>query len=379
MKLRKPARIRFKDPSTTGEPAVLRVQGRAAGWLRSINWRKVLTFLLALFLFIFAIQLLKSGAKTLAPFVGNFAVHNALNALGFGWLFAYLVLSGSPVAATSLTFFDAGAIDELGAFAMIAGSRLGASLIVLLIGFIYSLRGHDRRGALSMGLLALIVTATTYVPALGVGYYLLQIHAFDWLHPVINREAISVVDLIFDPIAGFITTHLPGLIVFILGFGVLWYSLNLIDHALPDLKLKESAFGGMARMLYRPIFTFALGLVITSLTMSVSVSLSVLVPLSVRGYIRRENIIPYIMGANITTFVDTLVAALLLNNPPAFTVVLVEMVSVAIISLIILVLMYRPYERAILYSVEIIGASHRNLAVFLFVIFAIPIALMLVR
>ena len=62
------------------------------------------------------------------------------------------------------------------------------------------------------------------------------------------------------------------------------------------------------RLLYRPLVTFALGLAVTTLTMSVSVSLSVLVPLSARGYIRRENVIPYIMGANITTFVDTLVA-----------------------------------------------------------------------
>jgi len=347
--------------------------------MRHINWRKIGIFILALFLFILSIQLLKSGAKVLAPFVGRWAVHNAYNALGFGWLFAYVVLSGSPVAATTLTLFDAGAIDQLSAFAMISGSRLGASLIVLLIGFVYSLRGHDRRGALAMGLLSLLVTAVVYVPALGVGYWLLQVRAFDWLHPVVGSEAFSLVDMIFDPIVGFATAYLPRWLVFLVGFGVLWYSLNLIDQALPDFKLKESAFSGLARLLYRPIVTFGLGLAVTVLTMSVSVSLAILVPLSVRGYIRRENVIPYIMGANITTFVDTLIAALLLNNPPAFTVVLVQMVSVLCVSLPILIFAYRPYERVILRAVEIIGASQRNLAVFLLVIFGIPILLMCVR
>ena len=343
------------------------------------NWRKVGIFLVALFLFILSIQLLKSGAKILVPFVSDLAVKNVFNALGFGWLFAYLVLSGSPVAATTLTLFDAGAIDQLEAFAMIAGSRLGAALIVLLIGFIYSLRGHDRRGALSMGLLSLTVTATTYLPALIVGYWLLQLHALDWLQPVVNTEATSILDIIFDPLVGLASTYLPGPLVFLSGFGILWFSLNLIDHALPNFKLNESAFSGMARLLYRPIVTFALGLVITSVTMSVSVSLAVLVPLSVRGYIRRENVIPYIMGANITTFVDTLVAALLLNNPAAFTVVLVEMVSVAIISLLILIFNYPLYERALIQLVEFIDQSQRNLAIFLLIIFAIPIALMFVR
>jgi len=160
---------------------------------------------------------------------------------------------------------------------------------------------------------------------------------------------------------------------------VLWYSLSLVDRALPDLHLKESAFGGMARLLYRPLVTFGLGLAITSVTMSVSVSLSMLVPLSVRGYIRRENVIPYVMGANITTFIDTLVAALLLNNPHAFTVVLVEMASVTIVSLVVLLLMYRPFERALLRAVNEIGASRRSLAIFLIAIVGLPILLMFVR
>jgi Na+/phosphate symporter len=351
-----------------------------AAWFRRINWRKVGLFLLALCLFILAIQLLKSSATALAPFVRDrLAVQNAANALGFGWLFAYLVLSGSPVAATALAFFDADVIDRLGAFTMIAGSRFGASFIVLALGFIYTLRGHERRGSLAMGLLSLLVTFAVYVPALAVGYGLLRLGWLDWLQPASGSEAFSIMDAVFDPLVRLAEALLPRGVVFLLGFGVLWSSLNLIDKALPDMRLKESAFGGMARLLYRPIVTFALGLAITSLTMSVSVSLSVLVPLSVRGYIRRENVIPYIMGANITTFIDTLVAALLINNPGAFTVVLVEMVSVASVSLVILLFIYRPYERLLLRCVEVIGESNPHMAVFLLVIVAIPVALMLIK
>jgi len=345
----------------------------------TINWRKLGIFCLALFLFIFSLQLLKSGAKALTPFVGGWAVHNSANALGFGWLFAYLVLSGSPVAATTLAFFNDGAIDRFEAFAMIAGSRFGASFIVLGLGFVYALRGHERRGSLAMGLLALIVTITTYLPALPLGWWLLESGAFDWLQPTASSGVVSLLDVILDPLVELAAQLLPRPVVFLLGFGVLWYSLNLIDRALPDMKLKESAFSGMARLLYRPIVTFALGLVITSLTMSVSVSLSVLVPLSARGYIRRENVIPYIMGANITTFVDTLVAALLIGNPQAFTVVLVEMVSVALVSLAILLVIYQRYERAIQAVVDVIGDRRRHLAVFLVIIVGVPVALMFVR
>ena len=79
-----------------------------------------------------------------------------------------------------------------------------------------------------------------------------------------------------------------------------------------------------------------LGALITLISMSVSLSLGILVPLSTRGFIRRENVIPYIMGANITTFIDTLLAAVLLDNPPAFTIVLVQMLSISVVSVVLL-------------------------------------------
>jgi len=60
--------------------------------------------------------------------------------------------------------------------------------------------------------------------------------------------------------------------------------------------LKESQVGQVSRMVYKPMVMFALGAAITMVSMSVSVSLSILVPLSNRGIIRRENVIPYIMG-----------------------------------------------------------------------------------
>ena len=36
-----------------------------------------------------------------------------------------------------------------------------------------------------------------------------------------------------------------------------------------------------------------------------------LVPLALKGYVRRDRVIPYVMGANIATWIDTLFAALL--------------------------------------------------------------------
>ncbi|GAB4403961.1 MAG: hypothetical protein OHK0052_26690 [Anaerolineales bacterium] len=344
------------------------------GWLKKLGM-----FFVSLFLFILALYLLKEGARQLGPFVRNFLqVDSPVNTLGFGWVFAYAVMSGSPVATITLTLLDAGSLNPPEAFAMISGSRLGASFIVLFIGLIYMLRGKGKKSSMTTGLLSLLVTQTTYIPGLFLGFFLLRTGIFDQWHAKTAFEVVSIFDLIFDPIIQFLLAWLPRWVLFAGGFLVLLGSFSLMDRALPQVNLEKGAFSGMARVLYRPIVTFLLGAAVTMVTMSVSLSVSILVPLSMRGYIRRENIIPYVMGANITTFIDTLVAAILLGNPAAFTVVLLEMLSITIISSVIFLLGYRGYERAILKFEEFLLSRRAWLITYMIAIFIIPLILMFI-
>jgi len=346
-------------------------------WNR-VHWGKIALFFVSLFLFILALTLMKDGARGLAPLVrDSFRVTNPANSLGFGWLFAYLVMSGSPVAAAALTFFDAGVITQLETFTMITGSRMGASFIVLFIGFIYVVRGRNRATSLSMGLTSLTVTWTTYLAGLVIGVTILQTGALDNVQMQSGAMLNSVIDRIFDPIAAVLASFLPGWGLFVVGMGIILLSFNLFDRCLPEMAIKDSQVGRVSRLVYRPWVMFLLGAGVTMISMSVSVSLGILVPLSNRGFIRRENVIPYIMGANITTFVDTLLAAVLLNNPQAFTIVLTEMISIAIVSLIILALFYRSFERNSLRLVAAITANGRNLALFMAVLFIVPLVLLL--
>lgn len=340
--------------------------------------RKVLLFIVSLFFFVLAITMMKEGARDLAPLVRDrFSVDNPMNGLGFGWLFAYVVMSGSPVAAASLTFFDAGVINALNTYTMITGSRLGASLIVLFIGFIYVLRGRDRATSLGMGLLSLVVTGSTHLLSLPLGLYLLDAGTLERYQIMTGTVLNALTDRVFDPIIGWLLGIVPPWSLFVIGFVVIMVSFSLFDRALPEMTLKESQIGRVSRFVYRPWVMFLLGAGITLLSMSVSISLSILVPLSARGFIRRENVVPYIMGANVTTFIDTLLAAVLLDNPMAFTIIFVNMVSITIISALILATMYRRYERMSLAFVTWAIADRRNFGVFIFIIVLIPVVLML--
>ncbi len=344
---------------------------------RRLHWYKIPLFLVSLFLFILAITFMKDGARDFGPFVRDrLAVTNFADALGFGWLFAYVIMSGSPVAGVALAFLDAGAVDKMGAYAMVVGSRMGASFIVLFIGFLYILRGRNRSTSLGMGLVSLSVAASMQVLALFVGIPLLQSGLLDRFQLGTGTMLSGLMDAVLDPISQTVQGILPGWGVFLLGLGIIMVSFSLFDRCLPEMTLKEKGVGTISQLVFKPWVMFLLGSAITFVSMSVSISLSILVPLSQRGFVRRENVIPYIMGANISTFIDTLLAAVLLGNPAAFTVVLTEMLSLTVVAAIILLVNYEAYERNLLRFVDWTVADNRNLTIFMVSIFIVPILLM---
>lgn len=327
--------------------------------------------------FFLGLLLMKEGVVPVTPFLRTqLSVSSPASALGFGWVLSSLALSGSPVAATALSFQDAGALSVRESFAMIAGSRLGASFVVVLVGFIYMLRGRSREMSLGAGLLALLVTQSTYIPALGVGLYFLRADWFNGVRFTAQQAMESPLDLLLNSIVSGFSRLFPLWLLLPIGFALILTSFRVIDRALPTLRIEQTDLGRINRLLYRPLVTFLLGAAVTSVTLSVSLSLSLLVPLSARGYIRQENAIPYIMGANITTFVDTLVAAAMLGNPAAVTVVLAEMASVGLVSMLILLFVYRPYQRAIVGLMRRLALRRRWLTVYLAAIFAVPIILL---
>jgi len=290
--------------------------------LRRLGLAKLGILGLCIPLFALALLVLKEGARPLSPIVrGSLSVDNPGGALGLGWLSAMLVLSGSPVAATALTFQDAGVLSRVETYLMIAGSRLGAAFIVLLIGFLYLLRGVRREASLGAGLLSLLVTQTIYAPSIALGLVILANRWMERWSPTSDSMIDSPVDRMFAPLILLLKANLSPWMLFPIGLLLMLASFSLFDRALPNLRLESTQLGRVNRLLYRPIVTFLLGLAVTSLTLSVSLSLSLLVPLSARGFVRQENAIPYIMGANITTFLDTLAAAALLANPEAVAVV----------------------------------------------------------
>ena len=353
----------------------------ASGVGRRITWERVglkLVYVsIALFLFILAIQLMKSGAKSLAPDLkGTFPVDNAVSTLGLGWIGAYLVLSGSPVAAVALSLFAASALTELQAFTMLSGSRLGASFIVLLVGFLYSLKSKNPRESTGMGVLALSLTAVVYLPGMLLGYGILKAGLLNGIQWTASEQVQGLIERIWGPLLDLAKANVAGWMLFPIGLGVLLISFKLLDQVLPQID-SDRAARGKYQWLRRPWPMFALGCLVALLTLSVSVAITVLVPLAAKGYVDRREAMPYIMGANITTLADTLVAAMILGRPEGVHVVLAEAIAVAFITVIYLAFFYRLLQRSIMALDEWVVGTNRRLMGFVAGLFVFPGLLLL--
>jgi Na+/phosphate symporter len=342
--------------------------------------RKLLLFLPAMYLFILAVQIMKTGAAAIGPEIqGQFPFANGISTLGFGWLGAYFVLSGSPVAATAISLFGAGTLTKLQTFTMLSGSRLGASFIVLVTALLYAARNRNdpnRTEPIGMGIQALTMTALVYLPGMMIGYGIIRSGLLDGLNLHASTELEAALSVVWGPVVDAIAAIVPDVLLFLVGLLVILGSFKLLDLVLPQVS-SDSTAAKRASWLKRPWTMFALGCLVATLTLSVSVALTVLIPLAVKGYVRRDEALPYIMGANITTLADTLVVAMLQRNPAAAQIVLAEAIGVTIVSLAILAFWYQPVKRSVIRLDDYLVASNRRVAVFVGVLFLVPISFLL--
>jgi len=341
---------------------------------------KVLLFIPAMYLFILAVQIMKTGAAAIGPDIqGQFPFANGISTLGFGWLGAYFVLSGSPVAATAISLFGAGTLTKLQTFTMLSGSRLGASFIVLLTGFIYAARNRqdpNRGEPIGMGIQAMTMTALVYLPGMMIGYGIIRSGLLDGLNLHASAKLEAAMSVVWGPVVDAIEGVVPEALMFFVGLLVILVSFKVLDHVLPQVSSDTTA-AKRASWMRRPWTMFALGCIVATLTLSVSVALTVLVPLAVKGYVRRDDALPYIMGANITTLADTLVVAMLQRDPAAAQIVLAEAIGVTIVSIAILAFWYQPVKRGVIRLDDYFVGSTKRLAIFVGILFVLPVSFLL--
>jgi hypothetical protein len=343
----------------------------------------------SIWLFLVALQVMKKGARGLEPLLqGSSFIDSLPSALGLGWLSALLLLSGSPVAVSGLTLFAQGAIDRAEAFMILAGSRMGVSFVVFALAALYTIRrsrsaqrssdGSRERSALVVGVAVVILTALVYLPGSLLGLAMLQAGWLDWISLTAPGEMLDFIDLLTAPVVTPLAAHLPAVVLFPIGVALLLLALRGFDSALPEFEAKTLDIEAEAGVRRRWLL-FGIGCLVALVTMSVSVALTLLVPAISKGYISRRHVVPYILGANITTLGDTLLVALLLGAPGAPQLVLAELIGVLTVTLVLMVAFYHPLQRFSLWLAQYVADRPRVLCTALGALTCVPVALIVLR
>jgi len=277
-------------------------------------------------LFLVSVQLLGAATESAAPFLervfSRVLVADAA-ALGLGWLGAYVLGNGSVIAALALSLFTAGLVSASQLFLLIAGSRLGAAAIVVVVGVLdYAQKErYTLQESVRMGVLTFLLTHSIYLPVTLLGYLILPVVR----DPILAASAewsLGARPLSWTaPLTTAITARLGPVPSVLLAVALLFGSLRLFDRLLSHVEtatIRRRFFSHFERTW----ISFAIGLFVTGASTSVAFSLGVIVPLYNRGYVERDELVPYVLGANLGTLFDTLVVALILESAVGVALVL---------------------------------------------------------
>jgi len=335
----------------------------------------------AVLLFLFAVQLLGTATDAAAPLLEQVflrVVVGDASALGLSWSGAYALANGSVVAALALSLFTVGIVSAPQLFLMVAGSRLGAAAIVVFIGALdyFQKERYSLQKSVSMGLLTFLLTLSIYLPVTVFGYLALP-YLGDPFRAASRGWTVGIQPLgFFDPLTATITNAIGPVLSFLVAVGVLFGSLKLFDRILANVDTATLRKRFFSR-LQRTWVSFAIGLLVTGVTTSVAFSLGVIVPLYNRGYVEREELIPYVLGANIGTLIDTLVVAVVLESAVGTAVVL-ELLAIATLLTLGALLVHDTYSRVIVAIDERLLEDRRVFLAFVLFLLVVPLALLLV-
>ena len=332
-------------------------------------------------LFLFAVQLLGTATDAAAPVLERVffrVVVGDASALGLSWLGAYTLGNGSVIAALALSLFTVDIVSPAQLFLMVAGSRLGAAAIVVFIGAFdyFQKKRYSLQKSVSMGLLTFSLTLSIYLPVTVLGYISLPFLS-DPLQRISRGVTLDFPALaVFDPVTVAITERIGPIFTFILAIILLFGSLKVFDRLLAEVDtatLRNRFFSH----LQRTWVSFAIGLLVTGVTTSVAFSLGVIVPLYNRGYVERDELIPYVLGGNLGTLLDTLIVAVALNSPVGTAIVL-ELLAIAALVTLVALVFHETYCHFIASVDERLLTDRSVFLVFALLLLLVPLSLLIV-
>lgn len=289
---------------------------------------KILVILFLLYFFIVSIKLIGTSFQLFGRDFAEQLVHSYSNpVLGLftGILATSLLQSSSTVTSLIVGLVGGGVLSVEYAIPMVMGANMGTTITNTLVSLTFVTRKEDFRRAFAAATVHdffNIFTILVFFP-LEIKFHLIQKSAI-FLTKVFEGIGgvafVSPLKLAIDPIVkGFqhllinilsLPETVVGIIMLIVAMIIVVTSLIYLVRTLRSLTIAQTE-SFIDRYLLRNAFAaIILGLVLTAVVQSSSVTTSLIVPLVAAGVVSLRRAFPFTLGANIGTTVTAIMASL---------------------------------------------------------------------
>jgi sodium-dependent phosphate cotransporter len=296
---------------------------------------RIVQLLIFLYLFLFSINLMGASLKMFGKgFAETLIAGTSVPLVGLfiGILATSLIQSSSSTTAIVVGMVGGDVLTVSNAIPIIMGANIGTSVTNTLVSLAHINRSVEFRRSFSastvhdfFNLLAVLVIfpLQSFTNFLGTAATFMS----DQFQSVGGLQLFNPVKAATKPLVNLLAQWIGDhpWILLALSFILLLVSLKFMVDALRVLVVKKAEVW-FDRVLFRTaIRAFVVGLLLTILAQSSSITTSLIIPMAGAGILTLEQIFPYTLGANVGTTFTALLASLATGSPNAVVVAFVHL------------------------------------------------------
>jgi len=322
--------------------------------------------LISLYFFISGIMLVKDSAKMMAEFLAEnivLVIRDTTSAVFAGWIGTALLHSSGAFDSITVAFVSSGAMPMSLAVSTLIGAELGTTVTPFLISVLNQVRKKQHQDATFNVTLTHVIynlcSLLIFYPA-ELFFGTLTWVALQGSKIFVKAPWLDAIPDLLDVVTPWVPTVLrfiPPWAGLLMGAVMLLIALNGVEKYMTEIFNMPRSWNLIRATFQKPYRAFIAGLIFTILIPSTTVMVSLLVPLASSGVLGAEYyILPYILGANIGTVFDVMIAAMATGDPLALGVWLVHLVINLVGALIFLPLM-KPFSKIVRTAADKIATS----------------------
>lgn len=348
--------------------------------------RSALGSIVAIYFFVSAIVLIKSSAEIMGVSLTEkivLLIKDTTSAVFAGWISTALLHSSGAFDSIVVAFTASGVMPLNLSVATIIGAEMGTTVTPFLISTLEKLKKKSHSDAsfniTITHVLYNLITLMLFYPLelfFGVFTKIAENGSRIFLRVPWLGEIPDILDVL-TPWVDPLIERIPPWVGLIIGGLLLIIALGAVEEYMTTIFSMPRSWNLIRSTFTDPKRSFIAGFIFTILVPSTTVMVSLLVPLASSGVIRTEYyILPYILGANIGTVFDVMIAAFATGDPISLGVWLVHL-TINLVGAILFLLFLTPFSKLSQKVSKIISEDPKTALIITVLFHVIPASIIL--